>query len=60
MMATRILVYDDNIGWQEALKLLISNAGDMHFVGARENCNEVEDDIFSMEPQIKQLQANHP
>lgn len=59
-MPTRILVYDDNIGRQEALKLLIANSGDMEFVGAKENCSTVEDDIIIMEPDVILMDIDMP
>lgn len=59
-MATRIFVYDDSKGRQEALKLLIANSGDMEFVGARENCNAVEDDIFTTQPDVVLMDIDMP
>src|SRR5438552_3015750 len=59
-MATRIFVYDDNIGRQEALKLLIENLDDMLFVGARENCNTVEDDISMKQPDVVLMDIDMP
>lgn len=59
-MAIRILVYDDNMGRQDALKLLIETSIDMQFVGARENCNEVEDDIFTMKPDVVLMDIDMP
>jgi len=59
-MTTRILVYDDNKGRQEALKLLIGNSNDMEFVGARENCNTVEDDISDMHPDVVLMDIDMP
>jgi len=59
-MAIRIFVYDDNKGRQEALKLLIANSDDMEFVGARENCNTVEDDINGMQPDVVLMDIDMP
>lgn len=59
-MAIKIFVYDDNIGRQEALKLLIGNSTDMQFVGAAENCNTVEDDILSIEPDVVLMDIDMP
>src|SRR5215471_12223518 len=60
IMETRILVYDDNKGTQEALKLLIDFSDDMVFVGARENCNTVEDDILYMQPDVVLMDIDMP
>jgi len=59
-MATRVLVYDDNGGRQEALKLLVSNEIDMEFAGARENCNTVEDDILKLKPDVVLMDIDMP
>ena len=59
-MVTKILVYDDNPGRQEALKLLIETSGDMVFVGARDNCNEVENDIADTQPHVVLMDIDMP
>ena len=59
-MATKILVYDDNHGRQEALQLLIENSGDMAFVGARENCNHVEADVIDLQPDVVLMDIDMP
>jgi DNA-binding NarL/FixJ family response regulator len=59
-MAIKIFVYDDNIGRQEALKLLISNADDMEFVGAKENCVTVEHDMLYAEPDVVLMDIDMP
>lgn len=59
-MTTKILVYDDNLGRQEALQLLIENSGDMVFVGARENCNHVEADVIDMQPDVVLMDIDMP
>jgi len=59
-MAIRIFVYDDNTGRQEALKLLIGNADDMEFVGAKENCLEVEHDMLYAEPDVVLMDIDMP
>lgn len=59
-MVTKILVYDDNSGRQEALKLLIETSGDMVFVGARDNCNEVENDIAATQPHVVLMDIDMP
>jgi DNA-binding NarL/FixJ family response regulator len=57
---TKILVYDDNRGRQEALQLLIESSGDMKFVGARENCNDVEADVMDMRPDVVLMDIDMP
>jgi DNA-binding NarL/FixJ family response regulator len=59
-VTTKILVYDDNPGRQEALQLLIENSGDMRFVGARENCDQVEADVFDMQPDVVLMDIDMP
>ena len=59
-MQTKILVYDDNLGRQEALQLLIESLGDMHFVGARKNCDNVETDILQMKPDVVLMDIDMP
>ncbi len=56
----KILVYDDNAGRQEALQLLIESSGDMQFVGARKNCDTVETDILSMQPDVVLMDIDMP
>lgn len=59
-MATKILVYDDNRGRREALQLLIESSGDLEFVGARENCNNVEADILQLKPDVVLMDIDMP
>jgi DNA-binding NarL/FixJ family response regulator len=59
-MKIRILVYDDNAGRQEALKLLISDTDDMEFVGAKENCKTAEQDIASLQPDVVLMDIDMP
>ena len=59
-MATRILVYDDNAGRQEALKLLLTSEPDMAFAGARENCKTVEQDVESLNPDVILMDIDMP
>ena len=59
-MATKILVYDDNLGRREALQLLIESSGDLEFVGARENCNNVEADILQLKPDVVLMDIDMP
>ncbi|MES2775051.1 MAG: response regulator transcription factor [Bacteroidota bacterium] len=59
-MGISIFVYDDNVGRQEALKLLINNTDDMYFAGARENCNTVEADIAAFRPDVVLMDIDMP
>ncbi|MDO9375629.1 MAG: response regulator transcription factor [Ferruginibacter sp.] len=59
-MPIKILVFDDNRGRQEALQLLIESSDDLEFVGARENCNHVEEDILLMEPDVVLMDIDMP
>jgi len=54
------LVYDDNRGRREALQLLIESSGDLEFVGARENCNNVEADILQLKPDVVLMDIDMP
>jgi DNA-binding NarL/FixJ family response regulator len=59
-VATKILIYDDNLGRQEALQLLLESSVDLQFVGARENCNDVEADIMHMQPDVVLMDIDMP
>ena len=59
-MATKILVFDDNRGRREALQLLIESSVDLEFVGARENCNNVEADILQLKPDVVLMDIDMP
>ncbi len=59
-MVTKILVYDDNLGRQEALQLLLESSGDLQFVGARENCNDVEADLMHLQPDVVLMDIDMP
>ena len=59
-MATKILVFDDNRGRREALQLLIESSDDLVFVGARENCNNVESDILQLKPDVVLMDIDMP
>ena len=54
------MIYDDNKGRQEALALLLSNTTDMKFVGGKENCNEVEEDMIAFEPDVVLMDIDMP
>ena len=56
----RVFVYDDNAGRQEALKLLVGKESDMEFVGARENCNTVEEDMQRYIPDVVLMDIDMP
>ena len=59
-MAIKILVFDDNRGRREALQLLIESSDDLKFVGARENCNNVEADILQLKPDVVLMDIDMP
>jgi DNA-binding NarL/FixJ family response regulator len=59
-VTTKILVYDDNPGRQEALQLLIESSDDLQFVGARENCNNVEADVTDVQPDVVLMDIDMP
>ena len=59
-MAIKILVFDDNRGRREALQLLIESSDDLEFVGARENCNNVEADISQLKPDVVLMDIDMP
>ena len=59
-MATKILVFDDNCGRREALQLLIESSDDLEFVGAKENCNNVEVDILQLKPDVVLMDIDMP
>ena len=59
-MAIKILVFDDNRGRQEALQLLIESSDGLQFVGARENCNQVEADILELKPDVVLMDIDMP
>jgi DNA-binding NarL/FixJ family response regulator len=59
-MAIRVMIYDDNRGRQEALRLLLANTTDMEFVGGKENCNEVEADMMAFNPDVVLMDIDMP
>ena len=59
-MATKILVFDDNPGRREALQLLIESAENLEFVGARENCNNVEANLLELTPDVVLMDIDMP
>lgn len=59
-MEIKILVFDDNRGRQEALQLLIENSEGLEFVGARDNCNDVEADILDFKPDVVLMDIDMP
>ena len=54
------MVFDDNRGRREALQLLIESSVDLEFVGARENCNNVEADILQLKPDVVLMDIDMP
>ncbi|MEP7323898.1 MAG: response regulator transcription factor [Saprospiraceae bacterium] len=59
-MVTRVFVYDDNIGRQEALKMLLETTNDMVFAGARVNCSSVELDLKEAKPDVVLMDIDMP
>ncbi len=59
-MAIRVMIYDDNKGRLEALRLLLSQTADMQFVGGKENCNEVQGDMLAFKPDVVLMDIDMP
>lgn len=59
-MAIRVFVYDDNLDRQEALKLLIETTHDMEYIGAKQNCSSVLEDIKSARPDVVLMDIDMP
>lgn len=59
-MKTRVMVYDDNEGRQEAVKLLVEETADMEFVGARANCDEAQTDMLTLQPDVVLMDIDMP
>lgn len=56
----RVFVYDDNIGRQDALKMLLENTDDMILVGVNKNCDTIEEDIQAFQPQVILMDIDMP
>ncbi|MGB4771576.1 MAG: response regulator transcription factor [Chitinophagaceae bacterium] len=59
-MKIRVFVYDDNVGRQQALKLLIESDPAMEFAGAASNCSNTENDIKTCLPNVILMDINMP
>jgi DNA-binding NarL/FixJ family response regulator len=59
-MKTRVLVYDDNKGRQEALQMLLNDTEDMQCIGVFENCSHVIDDVNTTMPDIVLMDIDMP
>jgi len=59
-MAIRVFVYDDNIGRQEALQLLLETTQDMQYIGAKQNCSNVIEDIKYARPDVVLMDIDMP
>lgn len=55
-----ILVYDDNPGRQEGLKLLIDQTEDLTCVGTFENCNHVLEQVSELKPDVILMDIDMP
>lgn len=56
----RVLIYEDNIGRQEALQLLLEHTPDMECVGVFENCAHVVADISETQPDVVLMDIDMP
>ena len=56
----KVLVYDDNIGRQDALMYLIREQKDMHFLAAFRNCNNVIDEVGKLAPDVILMDIDMP
>lgn len=56
----KIVVFEDNIGRQEALKLLLENHDDLQLVGIFENCANVVDEIKLLNPDLVLMDIDMP
>lgn len=59
-MDIRVLVYDDNKGRQDALRLLIDNTQDMTCVGTFENCSNVVEQVEETQPDVVLMDIDMP
>jgi DNA-binding NarL/FixJ family response regulator len=56
----RVLVYDDNKGRQDALKLLIDNTSGMNCVGTFDNCANVVEQVEQTKPTVVLMDIDMP
>jgi DNA-binding NarL/FixJ family response regulator len=59
-MNIRVLVYDDNKGRQDALKVLIGSTPDMTCVGTFDNCGNVVEEVERTEPHVVLMDIDMP
>lgn len=60
MEKIKVLVYDDNKGRLEALRLLINSATGMECVGTFENCRKVVEHMRELEPDVVLMDIDMP
>lgn len=56
----KVLVYDDNVGRQEGLELLINQTKDMKCVGTFENCSNVVNEVKTLSPDVVLMDIDMP
>lgn len=56
----KIVVFEDNIGRQEALKLLLENHDNLELVGVFENCLNVVNEIRALNPDLVLMDIDMP
>lgn len=59
-MKIKVVVFDDNKGRQEALKLLIDMSNDMKCVGTFDNCTNVVRDLIKTQPDVVLMDIDMP
>ncbi len=56
----KIIVYEDNIGRQEALQLLLENNEDLQVLGIFENCTNVISEVKELKPDLVLMDIDMP
>ena len=56
----KVLVYDDNVGRQEGLEMLINQNSDMHCVGTFESCINVVAEVKELSPDVVLMDIDMP
>ena len=56
----KIIVYEDNIGRQEALQLLLENNEDLQLLGIFENCTNVISEVKEFKPDLVLMDIDMP
>jgi DNA-binding NarL/FixJ family response regulator len=56
----KVIVYDDNRGRLEGLKMLINDSGDMQCVGMFENCTNVVSEVKGLKPAVVLMDIDMP